>query len=190
MPADPDDLGARLVRQADSDRRALERELHEGAQQELVAIAVQLQLAMKDLDEGDGRVRPQLEQVADEVRRAAVQLQRLARQIYPPLAGVGGLTAAVRSAAAALGVRATIDVDLPSELREELLVTVYFCSVAAFQDASRVAVSVRHDERELAVEISGDGSCDRAAAMRDRVEALGGTLSVRATGLSVAIPWS
>ena len=94
----------RLVLAADAERRSIERELHDGPQQHLVALAVNLQLARRLADADPAAAKLLLEEMGRDVRQALDETGKLAHRIYPPLLEAGGLAAALRSAAVAVGV--------------------------------------------------------------------------------------
>jgi signal transduction histidine kinase len=199
---------ARLVAAADADRRCIERDLHEGVQQHLVSLAVNLQLASQRAEADPAGAKAHLEEVGHDVQRALDETARLAQRIYPPLLDAGGLRAALRSAAASSGATASIVVDESAGYPSEVAGTVYACCLAAIEHAgaaARTTVTVREEGGELAFEVvqSGtrtDGSAGRSRgpdidSLRDRVEALGGELTVRSepgdgTRLSGSIPLS
>lgn len=123
------------------------------------------------------------------MRQALDEAGRLAHRIYPPLLEAGGLRAALRSAAASVGVATRLDVAADAGHPPELAGTVYFCCLAALEHAgagARAAISVANEEGALVFEIAddgagspGDASDEALDRMRDRVEALGGRLTVR-----------
>jgi signal transduction histidine kinase len=184
----------RLVAAQDAERRRLERNLHDGAQQQLVALAVRLRLARttasKDLAEADRM----LEQLEGDVTAALENLRELARGVYPPLLADQGLAAAIEAQARRSPVPVRVEADGIGRYPQELETAVYFCTLEALQNAakyaqaSEVAVSLLEDQGELELSIRDDGrGFDRAATplggglqnMTDRLAALGGTLTVR-----------
>jgi signal transduction histidine kinase len=184
----------RLVAAQDAERRRLERNLHDGAQQQLVALAVRLRLARttasKDLAEADRM----LEQLEGDVTAALENLRELARGVYPPLLADQGLAAAIEAQARRSPVPVRVEADGIGRYPQELETAVYFCTLEALQNAAKyaqaneVAVSLLEDDGELVLSIRDDGrGFDRAATplggglqnMTDRLAALGGTLAVR-----------
>jgi signal transduction histidine kinase len=184
----------RLVAAQDAERRRLERNLHDGAQQQLVALAVRLRLARatasKDLAEADRM----LEQLEGDVTGALENLRELARGVYPPLLADRGLVAAIEAQARRSPVPVHVEADGIGRYQQELETAVYFCTLEALQNAAKyaqaneVAVSLLEDQGELVLSIRDDGrGFDRAETpfgaglqnMADRLAALGGTLSVR-----------
>ena len=184
----------RLVATQDEERRRLERNLHDGAQQQLVALAVGLRLARttasKDLAEADRM----LEQLEGDVTDALENLRELARGVYPPLLADQGLAAAIEAQARRSPVPVRVETDGIGRYPQELETAVYFCTLEALQNAakyaqaSEVAVSLLENHDELVLSIRDDGrGFDRVATplgaglqnMADRLAALGGTLTVR-----------
>jgi signal transduction histidine kinase len=181
---------ARLILAADADCRGMERELHDGAQQHLVALAVKLQLAGELMDGNPAAAKALLEEMERDVQQALDEAARLAQRIYPPLLEAGGLAAALRSAAVSAGTRASVDVAASSTYAPEIVRTVYLCWLEALEDAgaeTRATVTVREEDGALIFEFGEAGGRLAAAAgegktrfdgLRDRVEALGGRLTV------------
>jgi signal transduction histidine kinase len=172
----------RLVLAADADRRELERTLHDGVQQHLIALAVNLQLAGRLADGDLMAAKALLEEMEGDAQRALDEAAQLAQRIYPALLEAGNLAAALRSAAASAGISASVHVTAGARCSPEVAASVYLCCLAALAPAAvgtRATVTVREDERELAFEVVADG-CGSAAGLerlRDRVEALGGRLT-------------
>ena len=165
---------ARLVHAADADRRRLERELHDGVQQRLVALAVELQLA----DPAGG--------VPEEMRRgveeAIEDARRLAERIHAPLE-LGGLAVALRAAAASGGTHATIDVAAGPSYPDVVARTVYLCWLEALEAAAgdEPTIRVREGDGVVTFELSGATTARVGLErLRDRVEALGGRLELDA----------
>ena len=172
---------ARLVRAADADRRSIERELHGSVQQHLVALAMRLQLAQSALDSDPMRAKALLDEMSGDVQDAVDAAAQLAQRISPPLLGLG-LAAALRAAAVSAGVSASVEVSEGPDRTPEILHTVYGCWLDALEHASdaRPAITVRQDEHALAFEVVREAALDDALdALRDRVEALGGALTVQ-----------
>ena len=121
-----------------------------------------------------------------DVHEGLDRLRALAERIYPPQLETGGLRVALRSAAASVGVRAHIDVAATVAVPSEASRTVYLCCVGAlerFAEGTNATVAVRAEIGTLAFELVTDGpglahADDDLAAMRDRVEALGGRLTI------------
>ena len=176
----------RLALVADAERRDIERALHEGVQQDLVGLAANLEVAAGSVDSDPTAARALLDELQREARRALTEMQELAHRIFPPLLEAGGLVAELRTAASRAGVPTRIDVDVDVVSPPEIAGAVYFCALDAFERAptgTPVVVSVRGEEGTLFFEIDADidlGSERRAP--HDRVEALGGRVTITAGG--------
>jgi signal transduction histidine kinase len=188
---------ARIVAAADAERRRIERDLHDGAQQYLVAIAVKANLAQQVAGEDLGRARTLLRELTSDAEAALDELRDLAHGIYPPLLENGGLGEAL-SAACRRGA-------LPTELTAtgirrypaEVEAAIYFCCLEALQNAAKYAgndatarVAVWEEEGGLLFEVRDDGAGFDAAQSRpgagfthmgDRLGAVGGRLTIEST---------
>jgi signal transduction histidine kinase len=189
----------RLLLASDADRRAIEGELHDSVQQHLVALAVKLQLAGPVIDSNPGSAKALLEEMARDVQEALDEAARLAQRIYPQLLEAGGLAAALRSAAVSAGVPASVDVKAGSTYAPEILQTVYLCWVEALEHArgdARAMATVGEEKGALRFEFPmAGGEWTGLEGLRDRVEALGGRLTVgshpgRGTYVSGSLPVS
>jgi signal transduction histidine kinase len=181
-----DDLRAARERDAlaeDASRRSLERELHDGAQQQLVALAVNVQLARALVEQDPAAAADVLDEIARDTQQALDSAARLAQRIYPPLLDAGGLGAALRAAAVANGMRAEISVAAgrhPSPTAG----AVYFCWLDVLESARAqpATVAVTSDDGALTFALGGPAAAaipdDVLTRMRDRVEALGGRLTI------------
>ena len=172
----------RLVLAADSDRRAIERDLHNGVHQYLVALAATVQLARLAADSDPAAVKALLEEMDRDLRQALDETALLAQRIYPSTLELGGLAALLRSTAVHARVPATVDVPAGSSYPAEVGMTVYLCWLALLargSDESQVTISVREIEDALSFELTGEGTASDADLNRlqDRVEALGGRLT-------------
>ena len=173
----------RLVLAADADRRSIERALHGGVQQHLVALATTLQLAQRATDSDPAAVKALLEEMTRDVRRALEETALLAQGIYPSALELGGLAALLRVAAVNAGVPATVDVSDGTSQAAEVAMTVYLCWLAVLGGGSNetpVTIRVREAEDALTFELVGTGAESEAELERlqDRVEALGGRLTI------------
>ena len=195
---------ARIVEAGDAERRRLERDLHDGAQQRLLGVRLALQLARGRLADGGASADELLAEADAEVVDALAELRALARGIHPAILTEEGLPAALT----ALARRAPVPVDLtvcPERLPNPVEATVYFVAAEALAnvvkhaDASRVTLEVMRANGRVAIKVTDDGvgRADPAGAglrgLRDRVEALDGLLQVespsgRGTRVSAAIP--
>jgi len=184
----------RLVTTADAERRRIERDLHDGAQQHLVALAVGLKL-LRD-SAGTDPDTELLDELDAGVREAIAALRDLAHGIYPPLLRDAGLAEALRAAAKRTPLAVTVDTADLGELSEPVLAAVYFCCVEALQNATkhapgssvaidvslapgpRLHFSVADDGPGFDTGVGGAGQ--GLQNMSDRVGALGGVLEIRA----------
>ncbi|MDX6594133.1 MAG: hypothetical protein QOJ13_3329 [Gaiellales bacterium] len=181
---------ARIVHAADEARRRIERDLHDGAQQRLVGLALSLRLARNAVEDPDA-TRESLEACAAELTLALEELRELARGIHPALLTDGGLSPALE----AIANRSTVPVDLDDSLDGRLTApqeaALYFtaseavANVAKYAAATSIRVRVWKDDREVAIEVQDDGvggaDSSQGSGLRglaDRVEALGGRLNV------------
>jgi signal transduction histidine kinase len=190
----------RLFLAADADRRMIERELHERVQQHLVALAVNLQLTAQSADGDPASAKALLAQMERDVQQALNETAQLAQRIYPPLLEAGGLAAALRTAAGSAGVRASLEVAAGASYPPAVAGAVYWCCLEALEHAgagARATVTVRDDEGSVAFEVVEDGSRTGAGLdrLRDRVEALGGRVTIRSeagggTRVSGSLPLS
>ena len=190
----------RLVLDALADHRRIERDLHDGVQQHLVALAVNLQLAETLADDDPPAAKALLQEMGRDVQRALHETAELAQRIHPPLLEAGGLAAALRAAAVSAGVRVSLDVKARASYPPEVAGALYWCCLEALENAgagARATVTVREEEGAVAFEVVEDGSHSDAGLdrLRDRVEALGGRLMVRSepgggTRVSGSLPLS
>ncbi len=173
----------RLVAAADAHRRTIERDLHDGVHQLFVALAVDLQLLGQAVDSDLAAAGRLLEEMGRDVQRGLDETVLLAQRIYPAVLGAGGLAALLRSAAVDAGVPASVDVVGDPDHPPEVEMTVYLCWLAALARATpetRVTIRVRQGEDALAFEVVSAGGADAGLdRVRDRVEALGGQMTIR-----------
>jgi len=172
----------RLVVAADTDRRMVERELHDGVQQHLIALAVNLQLAGQAADSDAAGAKTLLEEMGRDVQHALDELSLLAQRIYPATLEAGGLGTLLRSAAVSAGLPASVDVAAPSKHPPEVVMTLYLCwlnMLACVSGETRASIRVRENEDVLVFELDANAACSDADLdyLRDRVEALGGRLA-------------
>ena len=184
----------RLVAAHDEERRRLERNLHDGAQQQLVSLAVRVRLA-EGLVGGDEQAqRDALNAIQVETQDALDTLRDLARGIYPPLLADRGLAAALEAQARKTPVPVTLDVADVGRYAPDVEAAVYFCvlealqNVAKYAEASNVVVRLREERGDLVFSVADDGrGFDRSTTplgmglqnMADRLAALGGALDIR-----------
>jgi signal transduction histidine kinase len=182
---------ARLVSASDTERRRLERNLHDGPQQRLVTLAVSLRLAESRLESEQGAVRELIVDARDELDQALEELREIARGLHPGVLTDRGLAPALESLAARAPIPVRLAVETLERCSEAVEVAAYYVVAEALANAIRysgadsVDVSVALDDGTLAVEVSdsGRGGADPAAGtglrgLTDRVEALGGRLEV------------
>ncbi len=173
----------RLATASDAERRGIERALHQGVQQLLVALAANLELASLSIDADPAAAKNLLAEIGEDTRMALEETRELAQRIYPPLLEAGGLVVALRAAAASADVRTRIEVAAGTTCPPEIAGAVYFCCVDVLGRAApgtRVAISVRNEDGALAFEIIAECDVDaERLALRDRVEALGGRVTIQ-----------
>jgi signal transduction histidine kinase len=184
----------RLVSAQDEERRKLERNIHDGAQQQLVALSVKQRLAASLVGKDDDRVRAMLDELRSDIETALDDLRDLARGIYPPLLADRGLAAALEAQARKAALPVTVEADAIGRFPQEIEATVYFCTlealnnVAKYAGASHATVRLTNGSREVRFEVRDDG-CGfdptqtgygtGLQGMADRLAAIGGELSVR-----------
>ncbi len=187
---------ARIVATGDAERRKIERNLHDGAQQHLVALAVNLRLTKDMLSDDPEGAAEMLDALADAVKETIQELRNLAHGIYPPLLMDSGLPEALRAAANRSPLGVGVEIEGVGRYPSEVEAAVYFCCLEALQNAgkhapeSEVRISVRDQDGTLAFEVTDDGpGFDVTAArsghgfmnMSDRLGAIGGTVDWRST---------
>jgi signal transduction histidine kinase len=183
---------ARLVDTADAERRRIERDLHDGAQQRLVALALGLRLARSKLDADPAAAAAMLEGAQDELAAATDELRELARGIHPPLLSDRGLDAAIDALASRSQVPVEVEsmptqrLPAPVEAAAYFVVAEALTNVARYSEASGATVRVVRENGRVAVEVADDGvggaDPDRGSGLRglaDRVATLDGRLDVR-----------
>ena len=182
---------ARIVSAADEARRRLERDLHDGAQQHLVGLALTLRLARRKLETDPAFVGELLDEALVDLATATAELRELARGLHPAVLTEGGLKPALVSLAKRAGVPVTIAASPEERLDPTVEITAYFVvaealtNVARYAEATQTVVSVRHLGGVLHVEVRDDGrggaTMGGGSGLRgllDRVAAIGGTLFV------------
>jgi signal transduction histidine kinase len=185
----------RIVAAQDEERRRIERNIHDGAQQQLVALQVKQRLAERFVDLDPDRARELLAQLQVETGQALEDLRDLARGIYPPLLADEGLVAALGSQARKATVSVVVRADDVGRYPREVEATVYFCVLEALQNASKysgassVDIGLVASDGWLSFEIADDGrgfdptTTPRGTGLQnisDRLEAHGGALELDA----------
>jgi signal transduction histidine kinase len=182
---------ARIVASGDAERRRVERNLHDGAQQHLVAMAVNLRLARDIMTDDAEAAGEMLDQLAGDVKNTIQELRELAHGIYPPLLADSGLGEALRAAANRSPLSVGVTAEGIGRYGPEIEAAVYFCCLEALQNAgkhapqARVEVRVWEDSGGLLFSVVDDGpGFDPVTArgghgfvnMADRLGAIGGTV--------------
>ena len=187
---------ARIVAASDAARRQIERNLHDGAQQHLVALAVNLRLARQLAEQDPDTSKAMLDQLGHDLQEAVQQLRDLAHGIYPPLLMDRGLVEALRAAAGRAALPTDVEADDLGRFTPEVEAAVYFCCLEALQNAGKHAgerasgtIRVWKEEGALLFEVADNGAGFDPASrphlgagftnMSDRVGAIGGSLKVQ-----------
>jgi signal transduction histidine kinase len=175
---------ARLAKANDAERRDIERALHGGVQQDLTGIAANLEVLATSIDADPVAAKALLEELRREATRALTESRELAGRIFPPLLEAGGLVPELRAAAARAHVRIAVEAPAAGGLPPALAAPVYFCALDMVDRApagTTISVLVRDEEGAIAFEVVADADLgsDRRAA-HDRIEALGGSVSITA----------
>ena len=181
------------VATASRDRRAIERDLHDGAQARLVALAVDLDRARHRLEDGgsEEEALALVRSAQEQAQTALSEIRDLARGVHPAILTNRGLDAALSALAARSAVPVTLTADLPERASADVEAAAYFVASEALAnanrhaDATRIRVGARVERDRLVLEIADDGlgGADEAlgtgiAGLRERVGALGGTLDI------------
>ncbi len=183
---------ARIVEAADAERRRIERNLHDGAQQRLVGLSLLLRRARAQLSgEADRAARDALDEANDQLRSALAELRELARGIHPAILTEAGLGPALGVLATESPIEASLSLNLSTEVPTQVGVAAYFvvaealANVAKYAEATQVRILAVTDRDGLRIEVrdDGKGGADPAAGsglrgLADRAAALGGRLDV------------
>ncbi|MGI9052086.1 MAG: GAF domain-containing sensor histidine kinase [Ilumatobacteraceae bacterium] len=187
---------ARIVAAGDNERRKLERNLHDGAQQHLVALAVKVRLTRDAVEDDPDDAIAMLDEIKGNVQDAIQELRALAHGIFPPLLMSGGLAEALPAAATRSALPTTLEATGIGRYSADMEAAVYFCVLEALQNAGKHAgegstarVKVAEVNGALTFEVADDGAGFDAAGsaatghgfvnMADRLGAFGGTVTVR-----------
>jgi signal transduction histidine kinase len=185
---------ARVVAAADAERRRIERDIHDGVQQYLVAISVKARLARQMSDRDPARAARLLEELGQEISKALDELRTLAHGIYPPLLASEGLGAAMVAASRRTVIPTQVHADGIGRYAPDLEAAVYFCCLEALQNASKYAgegasatVRIQQEDDTLVFDVEDTGAGFDLAThprgagmtnMMDRVGAVGGSFRV------------
>ena len=204
-----DELAAsrtRIVAAGDQARRRIERDLHDGTQQRLVALALELRAAEAAVPEELPELRAQLARIADGLAGAMEDLRELSHGIHPAMLSEGGLGAALKALARHSTLPVELDLQMPTRLPEPVEVAAYYVVSEALTNATKHAqasvaqVLVRTDDGRLQLSVHDDGIGDAAPqrgsgliGLTDRVAALGGTMNLHSpagqgTTLDIDLP--
>jgi signal transduction histidine kinase len=198
----------RLVEASDTERRRLERDLHDGAQARLVGLALLLSHTRRrvDANPADPELAGLLDRAMSELKTSLAELRELARGIHPPVLTERGLEPALHALASRIAVPVTLEADQGERLPAPVEIATYFvvsealANVAKYAQATEATVALRRAHRRVIVEVTDDGIGGADAAhgsglrgLADRVAALDGTLSLESpagggTRLHVEIP--
>jgi signal transduction histidine kinase len=197
---------ARVVAASDDARRRIERDLHDGTQQRLVTLALELREARDAIPAELGEVGHRVEHVEDGLRDVLEEVREIARGVHPAILSEGGLAPAVKSLARRSGLPVELDLDVQGRLPEPVEVAAYYVVSEALTNAAKHAgasvarVGLESQDGTLRVSIRDDGvgGADPArgsglVGMGDRVEALGGRVQLASppgggTSLLVELP--
>ena len=197
---------ARVIAAGDDARRRIERDLHDGAQQQLVTLALAMRSAEGRVPTGHEQLKAEVGVFADRVTSLVEELREMSRGIHPAILSEGGLSPALEALALRSAVPVTLNVRHEQRLPDAVEVAAYYVvsealtNVSKHADASRVELDLHLDEASLRLSIRDDGAggADPSRGsgligLKDRVEALGGTIDVDSphgagTRLRVAIP--
>ncbi len=185
----------RIVSAGDAERRRLERNLHDGAQQHLVALAVKLRMVEELVEDEPSEAMKVIDELRTDLKNTIAELRALAHGIFPPLLSSGGLAEALPAAATRAALDTTVDTMGVGRYSPEIESTVYFCCLEALQNASKhagedaeIAVTVTVTDGSLVFVVTDDGAGfvlgdsllkgHGFVNMQDRLGTVGGSLSV------------
>ncbi|MEO6468694.1 MAG: histidine kinase [Acidimicrobiia bacterium] len=186
---------ARIVAATDLERRRIERDLHDGAQQHLVALAVSTRLARQLADSDPDATKEMLDQIAADLQDAVQELRNLAHGIYPPLLMDRGLTDALRAAGSRAMLPTSVEIDDIGRYPQQVEAAIYFCCLEALQNAGKhagadatITIRLREEQGALVFDVTDTGAgfdpSSGAAQghgfvnMADRVGAFGGSVRI------------
>jgi signal transduction histidine kinase len=182
---------ARIVAAADDARRRIERDLHDGTQQRLVALSLTLRLAQSTVPADLPELETQIGQVTDDLTAAIEELRELARGIHPAILSEGGLGPALRTLARRAAIPVELDIRTQSRAADPIEMAAYYVVSEALTNTTKharascaqVAVEQRDGLLNLSIRDDGIGDADPARGsgligLRDRVQALGGSIEI------------
>jgi signal transduction histidine kinase len=197
---------ARIVATADATRRRIERDLHDGAQQRLVSVALQLRAAQEAAPPGAGELVQQLEEVAAGLAAGLDELREIARGLHPAILAGGGLRPALKALARRSAVPVRLHVQVEGRLPEQIEIAAYYAVAEALTNTAKHAhataadVQVATGDGALHVRVRDDG-CGGAhfghgsglVGLRDRTEALSGRILLHSppgagTAVEITLP--
>ncbi|MGZ6582309.1 MAG: sensor histidine kinase, partial [Gaiellaceae bacterium] len=192
--AELEDSRSRVASAADEERRRIERDLHDGAQQGLIALQIRLTQLQQRARADPQSLSRELQDAREHVDAALNQIRNLAQGIYPPVLSDLGIRGALKSIARELPLQVVIDVDCARRFAPEIEAAVYFCCLEALQNIAKhcrpdatVKLTLSDNPNGLEFEIADDGQGFDPATipnsrgitgMRDRLETIGGELTV------------
>jgi signal transduction histidine kinase len=197
---------ARIVATADETRRRIERDLHDGAQQRLVSLALELRVMQRKAPAEAADLRAGIAQAAEDLAAVSEQLREISHGIHPAVLSQGGLGPALGTLARRSAVPVQVSIATARRFPPPMEVAVYYVvaealtNTAKHADASRAEVAVREQDGVLRLRVADDGVGGARAqdgsgltGLRDRVEALGGSIEVRSpadqgTVIEVSLP--
>lgn len=181
---------ARIAVTADQARRRIERDLHDGAQQRLITLALQLRAAQAQVPPQHDLLNAQLDRVATGLSATLDELRELARGVHPAILSEGGLPAGLKALTRRSSIRVNLDIRITKRIPERIEVAAYYVVSEALANAAKhakasavhVQVDCSSDVLRLEVRDNGVGGADARGSgligLRDRVEAVGGTFTV------------
>jgi signal transduction histidine kinase len=197
---------ARIVATADATRRRIERDLHDGAQQRLVSLALDLRAAEAAAPPGTGELVQQLDRVATGLDGVLEDLREIARGLHPAVLADGGLRPALKTLARRSAVPVDLDIQVPARLPEPVEIAAYYTvaealtNIAKHAHATAAEIEVAESDGVLRVRVRDDGrgGADFShgsglVGLKDRAEALGGRLQLHSppgagTTLEITVP--
>jgi signal transduction histidine kinase len=196
----------RIVATADEARRQIERDLHDGTQQRLVSLELALRAAQADVAPGQGDLRGRLSQIATGLEDAVAELREISRGIHPAILSEAGLGPALRTLARRSAIPVRLDIKTATRVAEPIEAAAYFVASEALANAAKharasrmeVSLATRNSSLVLSIRDDGVGGADSSRGsgligLKDRVEALGGTIRIDSppgdgTSLAVTLP--